>query len=426
MATSNDKAWQTFLETEKLDLDGRAILVEANRLRQISNREPRLLAKFDMPNELPKIFRDKGYSLLAVENGKYLLFQGNTFHRVGACDEQENFASRLEFPLLTVGRGTGESEYLDNAVNIGMLSEFVGVKKLYLTIRGRERSRPFSFFIGQVRIYVDGVQIEVDGGYEGDEDIVLVEAKIGADKYFNVRQLYYPYRHFSLLAPTKRVRTVYFQYDVQAATYSMYEYGFSELTRFDSIELYKCKVYSIVARSQRTIDELRDAELESRSNIVPQADDLNKVLELLTLINQGRDTKQEIADFFTYDERQSLYYGEAAEYLGMISRHRGYFELTERGILFISLPPNEQQFFAAKVVINSWVFLDLLRIANRKGFFNWTDIEHVLARATTLQGSQRYSKSTIPRRRQTIIAWSNWIAKEIGCFTRDKDRYFLK
>jgi hypothetical protein len=49
--------------------------------------------------------------------------------------------------LVTAGRGSGESDYLDNAYNSGVLSDFTQSGKLYLTIRGRERSKPFDFRI---------------------------------------------------------------------------------------------------------------------------------------------------------------------------------------------------------------------------------------------------------------------------------------
>jgi hypothetical protein len=118
---------------------------------------------------------------------------------------QAVFKSEIEFPLTTVGRGTGESEYLDNAFNTGIVSAFTEDERLYMTIRGRERTRPFNFRINasSLSVQVNGVQIEADAGYEGERDIVLVEAKIGTRTHFNIRQLYYPFRHFSILVPQK-------------------------------------------------------------------------------------------------------------------------------------------------------------------------------------------------------------------------------
>ena len=62
------------------------------------------------------------------------------------------------------------------------IKSFTGDDSLLLTIRGRTRSRPFSFGFKtkqhEHRLYVDGPQIELDSGYEG-RILVLVEAKFG-------------------------------------------------------------------------------------------------------------------------------------------------------------------------------------------------------------------------------------------------------
>lgn len=63
-------------------------------------------------------------------------------------------------------------------------------------IRGRKRMLPIDFFVGRVGpVNVKaGVQIEVDLGCEGRNDIVLIEAKVGQPADFIIRQLFYPYR----------------------------------------------------------------------------------------------------------------------------------------------------------------------------------------------------------------------------------------
>jgi len=427
MPTANDKAWERYITANHLSLDGSSYEIDAARLKEITGREPRLLTKFDDPSQLPRILRDKGYSVIAIANGSYLLFKGSVFASVTSCPTQSAFKTALEFPLVTVGRGTGESEYLDNAYNTGILSQFAQSGKLYLTIRGRERTRPVSFSINAsgLSVNVDGVQIEPDAGYEGERDVVLIEAKIGNRAHFNIRQLYYPFRHFSIVAPRKQIRTLLFEYDLVKATYTFHEFVFPNPFVFDSIQQSRCCVYTLTLRAPYRIDELMDTRFETTSQNVPQADDLNKVLELLTLINGGQNTVSDVADYFVFDARQSRYYGEAAEYLGLITRHRGIFEMTKRGSEFISVPPSEQQTFIARLVMNSWVFREVIKRARRKGYFTITDIEEVIATAQTRGKQQRYTSTTIPRRRQTIVSWVTWLADQIGCFQIDGDKYRL-
>lgn len=428
MARANDVAWETFVREAKVKLDGHSYVVDAKNLKKITQREPRLMAKVDDPEQLPNVFRNAGYSLLAVTNGSYLIFQGDVFVPVPDCPIQAIYNPKVEFPLETIGRGTGESEYLDNAFNTGLLSDFTGSGVLYLTIRGRERTKRFSFLIGasNIEINVNGVQIEVDAGYEGENDIVLVEGKIGNRSHFNIRQLYYPFRHFSQLVPQKKVRTVFFSYDLSRATYSLHEFGFENPEVFDSIYPIKCCVYSLSRPQVFVFEELFDRNFETVNNIVPQADDLNKILELLTLINSGQNTVTDIADYFVFDVRQSNYYGEAAEFLGLITRNRGVFELTERGFQFISTDPSRQQLFIAKLVINTWFFKELLRRARRKGFFTDLDIQALIEAVEKESGDKRYTKSTVGRRIRTIASWAEWLSEEFKSFERQGEKFILR
>ena len=427
MARANDTAWKRYVEAANITLDGRSYVVDAIKLKETTQREPRLLTKIDEPDQLPEVLRKAGYSLLAITNGSYLLFKGSIFAAVPDCPDRQEYQPRLDFALDTIGRGIGEAEYLDYAHNSGLLSEFTKSGKLYLTIRGRKRTKKFDFAIGgsDIRINVNGVQIEVDAGYEGERDIVLVEVKIGNRNYFNIRQLYYPYRHFKQLVSHKNIRTVFFAYDLGRATYSLQEFGFQNPELFDSIYPIKCCVYSLVKPQKYAVDDLLDKSLEIENNIVPQADDLNKILELLTLINGGQNTVAEIADYFVFDERQSNYYGEAAEFLGLITRSRGIFELTNRGEKFLATAPKDQQLFAARIVVNTWLFRELIRKAKRNGYFSKQDIEKIIADVNTRDGGKRYSNSTIGRRTQTILSWVRLICEELKTFSIEGDKIIL-
>lgn len=426
--TKNDTAWASFIKEKGLTLDGRsAYPIRASELKAIAQREPRLMTKFDTPQQRPKILRDHNYSVLAVANGEYLLLPGNVFAPVRQCTIFDTFQSRLSFPLVTSCRGMGESDYLDNAFNSGLLSQFTGIEELYFTIRGRERINRFDFKIASsdLDISVGGVQIEVDAGYEGEQDVVLIEAKIGHRTHFNIRQVYYPFRYFADIASRKRIQTLYFEYDMQKATYTFYEFAFADPSIFDSIHQIRCCSYRLVPHLAHHVDELLDVEFSTDVPVVPQADDLNKVLELLTLIKRGYHTVSEIADYFVFDQRQSNYYGEAAEYLGLIIRDQGEFELTELGKLFVMTNPEQQLWFVAKLIVNSWVFRELIRIARRKGYFTEQDIEQTIETVRNSHGQQRYHNTTVKRRRQTIVAWLHWLSEQLDIFRYDGVKYTL-
>jgi len=263
-----------------------------------------------------------------------------------------------------------------------------------------------------------------NNGFENN--IVLVEGKTVNRSHFNIRQLYYPFRHFSQLVPQKKVRTVFFSYDLSRATYSLHEFGFENPEVFDSIYPIKCCVYSLSRPQVFAFEELFDRNFETVNNIVPQADDLNKILELLTLINSGQNTVTDVADHFVFDVRQSNYYGEAAEFLGLITRNRGVFELTERGFQFISTDPSRQQLFIAKLVINTWFFKELLRRAKRKGYFTILDIQDLIEAVEKENGDRRYTQSTVGRRIKTIVSWVRWISEEFKSFEMQDEKIVLR
>ena len=419
MATTIDAAWATYIRAKAINFDEPAYLVNAAELKDITGREPRLLAKFDTPEQLPTPFRDAGYTLVPTKNGQWIIVPGSLFVKAPLCPQIYEFTPKLLFPLLTAGRGSSESQYIDAAFNTGLLATFLNLNEMYLTIRGREYTLPFDFQLGSYVVRTQSVQIEVDAGYEGLHEIVLLEAKIGKPDAFNIRQLYYPFRHFSALVETKRVRklvrNVFLAYDISTETYHLYEYTFENFLDPNSAEARRCAIYRIAQQERLVAHDLIDAEFRTESKLVPQADDLNKVFELLTLVDAGLNRATDVAEYFVFAKRQSSYYREAAEYMGLLARTAdGRYELTERGIYLLTQPPGEKARAFAKAIMNSWIFVELLRRAGTSRAFSVADIEAIIASVHD-KGDQRYTASTVQRRRQTIVAWLKWLAQEFGC-----------
>ena len=427
MATQNDAAWEIFLKEKGIVFDQPTYTVTADELKAITGREPRLLAKFDTPNQLAEPLKNAGYTVIPIRNGLYQLVKGDLFSSLPKCNNVRIFESATRFPLFTAGRGSSESQYIDQAYNIGLLADFLSIDDLYLTIRGRERTHKFTFQLSEISFDVDSVQIEVDAGYEAFHDIVLIEAKIGLPDHFNIRQLYYPYRHFSSLVPQKRVRNIFLAYDIPSTTYYLYEYIFASFSNPLSIELKQCTAYKTSASSRLALHALIDARFQTHNQIAPQANDFNKIVELLNLVDAGINNSEDVADYFVFDKRQSSYYREAAEYLGLITNTRtsGY-TLTELGGLVLSEPPQTQAQILAKIVVNSWIFVALIQKAGLERAFKDSDIDDVIASAKNSSGQTNYSGSTVGRRRATIVAWVKWLAREIGCFEITENEYKIQ
>ncbi len=202
-ASATELGWRAIFQElsipSRLKSEGVAF-VTANEIRCISGREPRLMTKFDTRDERPRTLINHRVTVLAVENGRYALVHGDGYYDVKRSASPQFHTSERLRPIQSLpwqGGLASESQALDSAFIASILRQFTGEDGLHLTVRGRLRSAPFEFdfqgFTDTHRLKVDGVQIEVDGGYEGSR-MYLIEAKMGVRENFIVRQLYYPFR----------------------------------------------------------------------------------------------------------------------------------------------------------------------------------------------------------------------------------------
>jgi hypothetical protein len=86
------------------------------------------------------------------------------------------------------------------------------------------------------------VQTEVDAGYEGRNQIVLIEAKNSATKNTIIRHLYYPFRQWQIHRK-KKVNILFFE--KRKSVYSLWEFGFTDENDYNSIELLKSAKFEI-------------------------------------------------------------------------------------------------------------------------------------------------------------------------------------
>ncbi len=153
--------------------------------------------------------------------------------------------------------------------------------------------------------------------------------------------------------------------------------------------------------------------------LVPQANDLNKVIELAFKVSEGLDNYKEVADYFHFDERQSSYYREAAEALGMVVREKGRYRLTEIGNHLVRLPVEERNLFIVGLVSDFDLVRHCLDTLRSTRCLSRKDIEPVITKEPHLTGS------TVPRRAGSLAAWLRWISAVTGSFIEEKDGFGL-
>ncbi|MFH1472402.1 MAG: hypothetical protein ABIF85_05865 [Nanoarchaeota archaeon] len=224
-------------------LNNNHIKIACQDFKETGEKEVRILCKQDTREQRPSIFKELGLFLLPIKNGKYIIVKGEGYVDIPEIKKESVYISKLDFDLETSKIGNSEMQHLDFAFASSLIRTFMEDPSLVLTIRGRKYTPKFSFKIGDKNIDVEGVQTEVDAGYEGKKQIVLIEAKSGNVKNTIIRQLYYPYRQWS--EHTKKPISLLF-FESKNKTYYIWQYEFTDKYDYNSIRLVKSEKYQIV------------------------------------------------------------------------------------------------------------------------------------------------------------------------------------
>ena len=251
-----DKSWEKIFNDLKIyqhNFDESPFPISASQIKkscqdfeETGEKEVRILCKHDSREKRPNIFIENNLFLLPVKNGKYIVLKGEGYIEIpDITTEIEYYKSKLDFSLDTSVVGDSEMQHLDYAYAVSIIRTFMDDDSLVLTIRGRKYTPFFNFFVGTHEIKVDGVQTEVDAGYEGRNQVVLVEAKNSGVNNTIIRQLYYPYRQWQAYTK-KKVITLFFE--KKRDIYSIWQFEFKNITDYNSIELVKSQKVKILEK----------------------------------------------------------------------------------------------------------------------------------------------------------------------------------
>ncbi|MDO8544748.1 MAG: AAA-associated domain-containing protein [Opitutaceae bacterium] len=415
-----EAAWEKIIR-ERVDTTRDLATITKADIESATGNELRLMAKVDSSAELPDALRRHGYFILPVKNGEYLLVRGDGFHVLEALPEPPTiFRPELDFELTTLSIGNSESQHLDYSYHVGLIEHFAGVAGLRQTIRGRKRMPTIEFHVGTIGPIRSeaGVQVEVDLGCEGRDEIILIEAKVGQPRDFIIRQLYYPYRKWRMEIPGKRIRPWFFCSLEMAGRrlYRFWEYEISNETQYCSLHLKRDESFLIDPKVKRlTVDQLlhlhRGATAAAQHWNVPQADSLWRVAEMPLLVNQGINTAAKVALHYGFDPRQSSYYRQAAEFLGLVTQgDRGTYKLTGLGREYVLRPSDERRELLAGLLAQFPPVRAALELAVRAGSrgVSRQEIADLIARHSTI------SSSTPARRASTVLSWLRWMQEATG------------
>lgn len=417
--TKTDRSWEKLFDKyaimDKINKDG---FYEITAKQINEHREARLMTKFDHRNNLPKLFKQYNLAILPITRGSYIISQFDAYKILPYDSHTEKievpFPSHLE--SIDFNNIYSESVALNCAYSTCMINHFIGEETLP-TVSGRMSSSSFNFNIRNsisgkgFPVEVKNSQIEIDGGYEGESKLMLLEVKNSVPHDFLIRQLYYPYRLWEGKI-TKKVVPVFMTYSNDI--FSFFRYEFDNPLDYNSLYLVEQKHY-IIAPEKITLTDIID--LLSKTKIIPepevsypQANSFERVINLLEMLTQEDLTRDDVTHTFDVEPRQTNYYTSAGMYLGLVGKKKGTpvtYTLTDEGKRIMGLPHKQKNLQIAQKIIRNPSFNKVLRI-----YLDKARSPEIVEIVEIMKSCNVYGvgkESTFFRRASTVIRWIEWV-----------------
>lgn len=428
--SQNERVWTSILQSnpailESIQENGH-FDIESKEIKTF--REPRLACKFDFKQHIPKVLEQQSLSVLAIRNGVYRIAPTNPYLNLPEVSLATSIKPTLfrlptHIKALSPELISSEAKALDAALISGML-DFVFQDQVQLVLRGYERSSRFSFSLpnrlrteAMVDYDIDGVQIEVDGGYEGQNGIYLVEAKNKVNDNINIRQLLYPQLHYQeKLGFSKTIKTYLMLYDDHSKLYHFSHLPVEQITDSHShfslpdSDFVTCKLQLPLEDYRNYWVDLFDVPVENSmvndDRPFPQADDFAKILALLTTVQENVDISlDELFLKYSLVPRQYDYYANALRWLGLTHYRRDTrsLSLSNRGKEIMSIvSPSATLFEIAKIAVSNDIFNQYLHYGRDRVSFK--------ARIR----NRLHSDRTFDRRLITVKAWLGFFEQNLS------------
>lgn len=420
---SANEAWKVLIDKynilEEVQENG-CYHIKASQIKQF--KEPRLMAKWDSTDALPKVLRDNKINILPDSRSSYVIGDFLLYQEIPILEENVTQMAHVELPdyeSIDVNNISSEANAINVLLLTGILDDFLNTNNNVATFNGRMGIGEFEFVVDTTRnikqkISVNNAQCEIDGGFENNDSVVIMEAKNVVHEDFHIRQLYYPYRLWKNKV-NKPIRLVFSVYSNMI--YRLFEYRFNILEDYSSIELVRTKNYSL-QDTTITLDDLfrvrKDTLVKTDDNMdnsdVPfiQANSMERIISLLENMYENPMTSQQIAELMDFEPRQSDYYYNAGKYLGLFEKvnedKQRVVALTSLGNKVFKLNYKERQLKIVELILEHQIFSDLFDGMIKTGDMpNKKDIEDEMRALHVCDEGQ------IVRRASSIYGWLKWI-----------------
>lgn len=424
-----DKEWVKIFEDfnvlEKIKRDG-IFEITAPEIKRY--KEPRLMTKFDYVSQLPDIFYNNHLTIMPTRRGTYVIGHFDAYYEYEKkITDEYLLEDRTEMPFpswiesLDVGSITSESAMLNAAIAGNLVSDLFGKDDYVRTVDGRMSSLDFSFNINHLldtdksyTLNVENSQMEIDGGYESSDKLILIEAKNNVTDSFLVRQLYYPFQRWARQVD-KEVYPVFLQYSNN--TYNFSVFRFADINDYNSLELVERKNYIFVTE-RTTLDDLvrvaKSVTYRPEPVDIPtgQADTFARIYNLLDSIwedEDGRVTLEDIALENDFTMRQSGYYSNAGRYLDLIVKNEDRtFSLSPIGEEFVQSNKRERDLIIARQMLQYEKYNLVFREGLKSNGEHLTQsVAHKVLTDSDYyeRAADKYAESTRERRAGTVSSW---------------------
>ena len=405
--------------------------ISADEIKEF--QEPRLAVKFDHSDDRPKLFMEHDLSILPITRGDYYISRIKAYHNFESISSDITYLRPPEhIKSLDITSINSESKALNMAYISGIIADFLNDKKLLPTVSGRMSSEGFIFqaavedkkvTISPV-VQVENSQIEIDAAYEGINSLALMEAKRDLAENFLIRQLYYPFRTWQRKMGDKPVRPIFLIYS--NSIFYLYEYRFTDLQNYNSLELVKYKRYCLEDTHISVEDVqkvLKTIWFKKEPNIqFPQANSFERVINICELLYINDVEKNFITEEYSFDARQSSYYLDAARYLGLVEKSldldgHDCYTLTNLGKSLFSMSYKQRQLKLIEMILSYKSFyLTYEAYRNNNEMPSKDEIVSYIRQAGVVDPKTGlpYSDSTNKRRASTVSAWVRWIINTIN------------
>lgn len=460
------------IKTNQMMRNGQIIQLWQKKYPGESIPDNRNILKFDFSADLPNIFKGYKLQIMPIGNNTYRIAPFDMYH---ALDNKNvpirSMTSPIKIASLNFDRITTEPNAQTVAETTGMLAYIfhdlnVQNKTVVSTLSGKNNVNNVNFSVKNVvpaqppiKFNIDTWQSEIDGVYESEQTILIIESKMKFPKDFNVRQLFIPRLLIEqIMDELDRHKEVYTGYFVKTkALYIFTLYKFTDLKDLNSIEFqkqYKFRlsddpndIFSISDNTKKSealksVEEVknlisrislnRDYPTYSNGDCVsfPQANNLQVALDYLDFLDDSteyktsndelvnRTSKEAFVDVFKYDKRQCDYYLNWLGYFGLVDRDQNNaLFVTETGHSFKKASLDEQNYELIKVMAQDDSSREALCTLLDQRKVDRTQLGYIIQREMKdVPPEYKLSKGTLDRRISSIISMCRQVLEQMPIF----------